>query len=301
MGSNRADSSGKQRLRWTQELRDQFEEAVNQLGGADRATPKGILKAMALPGLTIYHVKSHLQKYRMSKFIPESFDRGKLGRRKFSELFPNFSATSGAQINEALQMQMEAQSRMNGHLEVHRLLKLRMEAQGRYLERMVDDHRKLGISSNKLIKPSTCPVSLPPLCEESESNAREWTSDSEIDLSGATSRKLLDQEKDDFECLMQSARLPVILGVSSQFSMLSEVKEKMTPAEIQSKEFHRENDFIYQAGYELPLHSEEPSQRKTLKRTRDENETRSSGSTDDVAFLWPLSSGESSSISSFCL
>ncbi|KAK9126064.1 hypothetical protein Scep_014910 [Stephania cephalantha] len=191
---------------------------------------------------------------------------------------------------------MEAQSRMNGHLEVHRLLKLRIEAQGRYLETMVDEHRKLCNSSHKLHKPSTCPVSLPPLCEESESNAREWVSDSEIDLSGATSRKiLLDQEKDDFECLMQSAGLPVILGASSQ------VKEQMTPAEIQSKECHRENDdFMYQlAGFELALHSEEPSQRKTLKRMRDQNETRSSGSTDDVAFLWPLSSGESSSISSF--
>ena len=35
MGSSRSDGSGKERLRWTQELHDRFEEAVNQLGGAD--------------------------------------------------------------------------------------------------------------------------------------------------------------------------------------------------------------------------------------------------------------------------
>lgn len=35
MGSNRSDGSGKERLRWTQELHYRFEEAVNQLGGPD--------------------------------------------------------------------------------------------------------------------------------------------------------------------------------------------------------------------------------------------------------------------------
>ncbi|KAI9085103.1 hypothetical protein K1719_032919 [Acacia pycnantha] len=69
------DASAKERLRWTQQLHDLFVEAVNRLGGPDRATPKSIVKEMTSMGvsrITIYHVKSHLRKYRINKLIPES-------------------------------------------------------------------------------------------------------------------------------------------------------------------------------------------------------------------------------------
>ncbi|CAN0927923.1 Myb family transcription factor PHL7 [Linum grandiflorum] len=177
MGSSRSDGANKERLRWTQELHDRFEEAVNQLGGPDRATPKGILKAMGIPGLTIYHVKSHLQKYRISKFIPETPNRG-IERRNISEMLPNFSATSGAQLNEALQMQLEVERRLSDHLDVQRNLKLKIEAQGRFLERMVEEHRNRAAAFSKTKLFPT--MSLPSLCDDSESNNdKEDESDSE--------------------------------------------------------------------------------------------------------------------------
>lgn len=55
------------RLRWTPDLHLAFVHAVERLGGQERATPKLVQQLMNVRGLSIAHVKSHLQMYRSKK------------------------------------------------------------------------------------------------------------------------------------------------------------------------------------------------------------------------------------------
>ncbi|KAL5546919.1 hypothetical protein UlMin_006606 [Ulmus minor] len=140
-----AGGGGKQRLRWTSDLHDRFVDAITQLGGPDRATPKGVLRVMGVPGLTIYHVKSHLQKYRLAKYLPDSPADGSKDEKKGSgDSLSGSESSSGVQINEALKMQMEVQKRLHEQLEVQRQLQMRIEAQGKYLQKIIEEQQKLG-------------------------------------------------------------------------------------------------------------------------------------------------------------
>jgi SHAQKYF class myb-like DNA-binding protein len=140
-------NNGKQRLRWTSDLHDRFVDAIAQLGGPDRATPKGVLRVMGVPGLTIYHVKSHLQKYRLAKYLPDSpADGSKDDKKGSGDSLDSMDSPPGVQINEALRMQMEVQKRLHEQLEVQRQLQMRIEAQGKYLQKIIEEQQQLGTS-----------------------------------------------------------------------------------------------------------------------------------------------------------
>ncbi|KAL3584940.1 hypothetical protein D5086_011807 [Populus alba] len=142
--NNNPNLASKQRLRWTHELHERFVDAVAQLGGPDRATPKGVLRVMGVQGLTIYHVKSHLQKYRLAKYLPDSSSDGKKADKKETgDMISNLDGSSGMQITEALKLQMEVQKRLHEQLEVQRQLQLRIEAQGKYLKKIIEEQQRL--------------------------------------------------------------------------------------------------------------------------------------------------------------
>ncbi|CAI0378157.1 unnamed protein product [Linum tenue] len=137
----------KPRLRWTAELHERFIDAVTQLGGPDKATPKTIMRTMGVKGLTLYHLKSHLQKYRLgrqsckestesSKDVAESQDTG--SSASTSSRIAAQDLNDGYQVTEALRVQMEVQRRLHEQLEVQRRLQLRIEAQGKYLQSILE-------------------------------------------------------------------------------------------------------------------------------------------------------------------
>ncbi|KAK1273157.1 Protein PHR1-LIKE 1 [Acorus gramineus] len=141
---NNPNLASRKRLRWTHELHERFVDAVTQLGGPDRATPKGVLRIMGVSGLTIYHVKSHLQKYRLAKYLPDSTSDGANTENKEpGDTLSSLDDSPGMQITEALKLQIEVQKRLHEQLEVQRQLQLRIEAQGNYLKKIMEEQQRL--------------------------------------------------------------------------------------------------------------------------------------------------------------
>ncbi|KAK4415787.1 Myb family transcription factor PHL5 [Sesamum alatum] len=127
VASEKEATKNKTRIRWTDELHKKFIESVNRLGGAKKATPKGILKLMNCNGLTIFHVKSHLQKYRVAQLMPE------VTEGTSEQLNPK----TGVQIVEALRLQMDVQRRLYEQLESQKKLQMRIEEQAKQLQTMI--------------------------------------------------------------------------------------------------------------------------------------------------------------------
>ncbi|XWS27633.1 hypothetical protein CRYUN_Cryun26dG0134400 [Craigia yunnanensis] len=125
----------KPRLRWTVELHERFVDAVTQLGGPDKATPKTIMRVMGVKGLTLYHLKSHLQKFRLGKQPHKEFNDHSIK----DDLQRNVSSSSGMMARSMNEMQMEVQRRIHEQLEVQRHLQLRIEAQGKYMQSILEN------------------------------------------------------------------------------------------------------------------------------------------------------------------
>uniref|UniRef100_A0A2N9FSG6 HTH myb-type domain-containing protein n=1 Tax=Fagus sylvatica TaxID=28930 RepID=A0A2N9FSG6_FAGSY len=136
-------SDPKPRLRWTAELHERFVDAVTQLGGAS-TTPKAIMRTMNVKGLTLFHLKSHLQKYRLGKQsgkdmgeasrdgMPSSYLLESPGTGNSSPNLPT-SDNEGYEVKEALRAQMEVQSKLHLQVEAEKHLQIRQDAERRYM------------------------------------------------------------------------------------------------------------------------------------------------------------------------
>ncbi|KAK4436056.1 protein PHR1-LIKE 1 [Sesamum alatum] len=158
-----ASPTTKTRMRWTPELHEAFVDAVNKLGGSERATPKGVLKLMNVEGLTIYHVKSHLQKYRTARYKPETSEGTSEKKSKNVAEITSLDMKTKMDITEALRLQMEVQKQLHEQLEIQRNLQLRIEEQGKNLQIMFEQQRKmeeekLKASSSNVDEPSQLPT-----------------------------------------------------------------------------------------------------------------------------------------------
>lgn len=126
----------KSRMRWTPELHEKFVDAVDKLGGSEKATPKAVQKVMKVEGLTIYHVKSHLQKYRTVRHQSESSDGTSVERSSHmdevcSQNMKHMEASEGLRTQIGLQKQLHAQ------LELQRKMQLQVEEHSKYLEMVI--------------------------------------------------------------------------------------------------------------------------------------------------------------------
>ncbi|XP_059299296.1 myb family transcription factor PHL11-like [Lycium ferocissimum] len=153
----------KPRLRWTTELHEQFVDAVTKLGGPDKATPKSVLRLMGLKGLTLYHLKSHLQKYRLGQ-LSKKQNAAEQNKENSGDSSGQFSlhssgpSTSSLSMNfmqgevpiaEAVMCQIEVQKRLQEQLEVQQKLQMRIETQGKYLQAILDKaQKKLPVNMN---------------------------------------------------------------------------------------------------------------------------------------------------------
>ncbi|OIT22338.1 myb family transcription factor phl11 [Nicotiana attenuata] len=95
---------------------------------------------MGLKGLTLYHLKSHLQKYRLGQQAKKQ-NAAEQNRENIGESCGQCRGRE-VPISQALISQIEVQKRLHEQLEVQQKLQMRIEAQGKYLQAIMDKAQK---------------------------------------------------------------------------------------------------------------------------------------------------------------
>lgn len=107
---------------------------------------------MGVKGLTLFHLKSHLQKYRLGRqsgkeLTEQSKDASYLMEAQSgTTLSPRGSTPDvkeSQEVKEALRAQMEVQRRLHEQVEVQKHMQIRMEANQKYIDTILDKAFKI--------------------------------------------------------------------------------------------------------------------------------------------------------------
>ncbi|XP_051119879.1 protein PHOSPHATE STARVATION RESPONSE 1-like [Andrographis paniculata] len=179
--------SNKSRMRWTPELHEIFVDAVNKLGGCEKATPKAVLKLINVKGLTIYHVKSHLQKYRTARVKPESSEGSSDKNSNTGKESKPVDLKATLDLTEALRQQMEVQKQLHEQLEIQRNLQLRIEEQTKHLQKIFEHQRKM---EEKKLLPTSSEIENPSYVQTNKADPSEADDADEHSSKNETSQEM---------------------------------------------------------------------------------------------------------------
>ncbi|XP_048436022.1 myb family transcription factor PHL11-like [Pyrus x bretschneideri] len=162
LGGREDAQDSKSHLKEAHDIQSQIKSAMLSCEREREATPKSVLSLltlMGLKGLTSYHLKSHLQKYRLRQHARKQNSIEEQTRKNNGDSYVHFSnlhstssgitSSGGAKteqgtipLSEALKCQIEVQNRLQEQLVVQKKLQMRIEAQEKYLQAILEKAQK---------------------------------------------------------------------------------------------------------------------------------------------------------------